>query len=144
MAFRRWNTPGSRYFCPVTIKIHSLCPFIKQKVGGNGANPAKFIQQRNKRKRKAAQFTHRDTGKNPKRPKRNRDCRFSVQNPYLCCVFLPFVSPLRYLDRRARFAGRGLFLIMRIHCPYMGRQTGVMMLRIIVHIQFAIIPRFGL
>ena len=105
----RWNAPGSHYFCPVTIKFHSLCLLKKFRAAINGANPARFIQQRPKRKRKAAQFMHRGTGKNPNKVKRNRDCRNYPQNPYLCCVFLPHIA-LRYLDRRARFAGRGFIM----------------------------------
>jgi len=81
------NTAGTRYICMRNPKNIALCQFVVCRAATNGANPAKFIQPKPKRNNRPAPFTHRDTGKSPRKAKRNREFRRSTNFPYLCGVF---------------------------------------------------------
>ena len=111
----------------------------------NGAKPAKSIQPKNRPNAKAAQFTHPVTGKNPRKTKRNREPPDYPGNSLsLPCLFT-HVSPTRYFDRRARFAGCGFLLpVVRIPRPDLGGQFRPILAHIIVHVQFAVKAGFHL
>ena len=80
-------------FVLVNLKNQSLCLYKRQMAVGVGANTGKCIQPKPKRKRKAAPHTPPDTVKSQQQTKRNREFPQSPKFPYLCCVFLPIVSP---------------------------------------------------
>lgn len=80
-------------FDPVTNKISSSCLLERFGAAINGANPAKFIPQKHKRKRKAGRFTHPVTVKKHRNPKRNKDFGKIPRNPYLCVVFYHRIAP---------------------------------------------------
>lgn len=69
---------------------------------------------------------------------------FPCKIPIFVASFYLSYRPYGILTAAPGSPGVVLFLIVRVSCPYLGRQTGVMLLYIVVHIQFAIIPRFGL
>ena len=87
------------YIRGCNLKIFCLCQYTKQTAVGNGANPAKSIPQKRKRKRRDAPFMRPDTGKRPRKPKRNRE--FPRNSLSLLRLFT-IVSPPRYFDRHAR------------------------------------------
>lgn len=87
------------YIRGCNLKIFCLCQYTKRTAVGNGAKPAKFIPQKRKRKRKDAPFMRPDTGKRPRKPKRNRE--FPRNSLSLLRLFT-IVSPPRYFDRHAR------------------------------------------
>lgn len=111
--------PGARFrpelgiFAYDNPKNQQLCPLEKCPAATNGANPGKFTQPKNRPNAKAAQFTHPVTGKNPRKAKRNRELSVLPIFPYLCRVFLPIVSPTRYLNAMPGF-GRALFCFIHI------------------------------
>lgn len=108
--------PDPGIFVQDNPKNQSLCPLNVCRAATNGANPAKSIQPKNRPNAKAAQFTHPGTGKNPRKAKRNREPPDYPRNSLsLPCLFTN-VSPTRYFDRRARFAGCG-FLSPVVRVP---------------------------
>lgn len=74
------------------LKNISSCPLKKLLAAIVGANPAKSIPQKPKPKPKAAPHTRPDTGKSPRKAKRNRENRNIRFIPYLCPVFLPRIA----------------------------------------------------
>ena len=87
------------YIRGCNLKIFCLCQSTKCRAATNGAKPAKFIPPKPKRKRKDAPFMRPDTGKRPRKPKRNRE--FPRNSLSLLRLFT-IVSPPRYFDRHAR------------------------------------------
>lgn len=99
------NIRKTRYICIRNHQIKQLCRLEKWPAATNGARPAKFIQQKRKRKHKPAQSTLLGIVKSPRKAKRNRELSEFPIFPYLCGVFLPSYRQQRYFDRRAVFRG---------------------------------------
>ena len=86
------NVPIAVYLHRTTPKNQPLCLFKKFPAAIVGANPERFTRPKHKRKRKAAPRTHPDTGKSPRKAKRNRVLPVLPIFPYLCRVFLPRIA----------------------------------------------------
>lgn len=90
------------YIRGCNLKIFCLCQSTKQTAVGNGAKPAKFIQPKRKRKRKDAPFMRPDTGKRPRKPKRNREFPKNYPKfPIFVASFTVSYRPQRYLTAPA-------------------------------------------
>ena len=93
VAFGAKIPSGTGIFVQLTPKNQSLCQFVKCRAATNGAKPAKSIQQKHKPKHRAAPHTRPDTGKSPRKAKRNKELAIFAEIPYLCTVFLPTYRP---------------------------------------------------